>query len=402
MENDYRWLTANPPIMPLFGEADGFNGTGLDSEGYNRRGYKPDEEGVMRDRDGYDVDGWKEADDGVLRDRYGFDEDGYDREGFNESGYNEDGYDANGHDCEGYDEDGWNEDGEDRYGESRYHEPGEPAEWLYGNEPDYIFRSTSEEKREAELDGRYTQRKRLAGVPYYGMEIELTSDCNPEVRRIIQQEYSQYVWAKPDCSVDGFEMVTHPMTAKWAQENFPWEIVHELGKNGCEVWQESNGLHIHVSRSGFNGWAHQFRWIKLFYRMKDQIVGSEGLAGRTAGEWGAFRSNDRTDHYGVMRARMAETNGRFYRFDFPLRYCALNLQNRETIEARIFTSTTSPEILQMRFELIAASVEYSRDLTVAEIVNGGWEYEAFVQWLVKNSGVYPALERRVVPALTLA
>lgn len=392
MTNDDRWLTlvSTSVSAPLFGEPDGYDGEGLDSEGYNRYGFNA--EGV--DRQGYDGYGYKEDEHGERRDRNGFDAGGYDEDGYDEEGFDRDGYDRDGYDEAGYDEDGENRNG--------YGRTGSDSRWLENDEPEYVFKSTTEDKLAAEGRGTYTAGKRVPDIPYYGMEIELTSDCNSSVRRIIQQEYKDIVWAKPDCSVDGFEMVTHPMTFAWAQQNFPWEIVNELGNAGCEVMEESNGLHIHVSRAGFTNWAHQFRWVKMFYRMENQIGGYDGMAGREADEWGAFRSRDREEQFTVLKGQMINSRGGYARFDHPRRYCALNLQNSHTIEARVFTSTIEEETLRMRFELMAASVEYTRHLTVGEISNGGWEYEAFVQWLLKNSGTYPALERRCVPALTLA
>jgi len=211
------------------------------------------------------------------------------------------------------------------------------------------------------------------------------------------------VWVKPDCSVEGFELVTHPMTAAWAARHFPWEIVEDLGRAGCEVWPESNGLHIHVSRAGFNGWAHQLRWVKMFYSIQDEIKGSEGLAGRSAGEWGTFSGDHRKHQFDSIRDRMARTNGKLYNADFYMpRYVALNLQNPGTIEARVFAATVCADTLRMRFEIMASTVEYTRNQTIADIRNGGWEYETYRSWLIENEGSYPALVKHVVPERTLA
>jgi len=377
-------------MAPLFGESDGFDGNGLDSEGYDRDGIDPV---TGRDREGYDTNGYRPDAFDVDRDREGLDEGGYD---------------ADGYDAEGYNEEGWDRDDENRYGESRYedddyedYEGRAPNFWQ--ETPKYIFKSTTEEKQEAEVAGRYTQGKRLDRIPYFGMEIELTSDCNSGVKDIIHNQYEGLVWVKPDCSVEGFEMVTHPMTAAWAARYFPWGIVEELARAGCEVWRESNGLHIHVSRAGFNGFTHQLRWVKMFYSIQDQIAGRDGMAGREATEWGTFGGDHRKAQFDSIRDRMARTNGRRYEAkDYIPRYVALNMQNAQTIEARVFSATTNADTLRMRFELMASTVEYTRNQTIQDIRNGGWEYETYRSWLIKNEGRYPALERRVIPARTLA
>jgi hypothetical protein len=389
--------------VPLFGEADGFDGEGRDAEGYDRDGFRFDED--LReevDREGFNRSGFREDRHGRLRDREGYDEDGYDEDGFNENGYNQDGYDENGYNDEGYDENGYNEDGYDEWGDGR----GVASGFFNGDPDKYVFYSTAEEKQEADAAGTRVPGKRLPGVPYYGMEIELTSDCTEGEKEIIQEQNGNIVWAKEDCSVEGFEMVSHPMTARWAADNFPWRIVEDLGMHGAEVMEESNGLHIHVSRSGFNGWHHLFSWLKFLYRNSDRV---KDIGGRSAGEWGAFHSSDRGNQFTWLQHNMKNKNqnrslwdGCGDRVEFPRRYIAVNLQNRSTVEVRVFASTTSGRILRQRFELIAGSVEYTRNLSIKDIRDGGWEWNAFTSWLVKNGQAYPAISRRVIPATTLA
>ena len=253
----------------------------------------------------------------------------------------------------------------------------------------------------------YETGKRLTGVPYYGMEIELTSECTEGEKEIIQEQNGHIVWAKQDCSVEGFEMVSHPMTARWAAEKFPWDIVDQLGACGAEVMEESNGLHIHVSRSGFSGWSHLYSWLKFLYSNSDEV---KDIGGRQAGEWGAFRTDDKRMQFAWTKHNMKNRNRNrplWNRTDtaeveYPRRYIAVNLQNRDTVEVRVFSSTTSGRTLRQRFELIAGSVEYTRNLSVKDIMDGGWEWNAFTSWLINNEATYPALARRVTPATTLA
>lgn len=400
LDNDDRWLTK---VQVLFGENDGFDGEGLDADGYNRDGYKADEDGVMRDRGGYDEDGYKPDKWGEDRDEAGYDRDGYDVNRRDSDGYDEEGYDIDGYDREGYNEAGYDEDGYDQDGYSRYDED---DDWLNSDEPDYVFRSTEQEKPDSAGHRIASETSPVDGIPYYGMEIELTSDNRSEVQDIITKDYKDYVWAKADCSVDGFEMVTHPMTRQWADEGFPWDIVAQLGRNGCHVMRESNGLHIHVSRSGFRNYAHLFSWVKFWYTNSDKIADVDGIAGRTAWEWGKFA--DRADQCVTLKYQMRsmghKKEGARYRDDIPYiqRYRAINLQNTNTVEVRVFASTTSPEKLRMRFDFVAATVEYTRNLSVKEIRDGGWTWNKFADWVAIHGSEYPALARRLAPVTTLA
>lgn len=395
-----------PIIMPLWGEADGYDGNGLDSEGYNRNGFREDEDGTMVDRDGYNEDGFKPDRWGDLRDQDGYDEDGYNEDGRDAEGYNEDGYNEDGYDRGGYDEGGYDEEGVNRYGEHRddcdCDDCNGNCEWLMYDNPELIFKHTMAEEEAAEGKPEFVRSEPLPGVPYFGVEIEMTSACTESERSIIYDDYGDLFWAKEDGSVEGFEMVSHPFTAAWAREHFPFKVVAELREVGASVISSTNGLHIHVSRDGFSSWAHQFRWVKFFYNLEEQLTGDMMLGGRRAESWGSFRQSDRDEQFAILKNQMGRAHGRFTRGHMARRYAALNLQNDNTIEARVFASTTHPARLRQRLELVMASVEYTRNLTVAEIRAGGWEWKAFLVWLSKNEALYPALAARVVPEGVMA
>lgn len=93
-------LSTHPP---LFGEDDGFDGSGRDADGYHRDGFNAN----GRDRGGYGRDGYNEEG----YDVDGYNEEGYDADGFNASGYNEEGYDADGFNASGYNKEGYDADG---------------------------------------------------------------------------------------------------------------------------------------------------------------------------------------------------------------------------------------------------------------------------------------------------
>jgi hypothetical protein len=388
---------------PLFGKADGYDANGLDADGYDREGFKPDPwDGTLRDRGGYDEDGYdedgedadgfnrdgyREDGDGTLRDRRGFDLDGYDRDGYDHDGYNEDGYNEDGYDRDGY----------DTWGDGRYRD----TDWLQNDNPALVFYATEEEGGVHETRFSYRAKPPVKDIPFYGMEIELTSDNNDEVQEVIE-DYS-HVWAKEDCSVEGFEMCAHPMTAAYAQENFKWDIVDSLARAGCEVRSESNGLHIHVSRGGFRNYAHIYSWLKFLWHNEEKVT---WIGGRQAYEWGSFKSAQALKHFSHLKAQMKSyRHGGHPVYEYssgPDRYTAVNLRNENTLEVRVFASANDSETLRYRFELVAASVEYTRTLPVAKIRDDGWEWNAFVSWLIKNEGTYPALERKVVPSMVIA
>lgn len=317
-----------------------FDEGGFDGEGFDREGY---------DRSGYSERGF---------DRYGRDEDGYDTNGYNRSGY----------DREGYDYYGYNEDGYDRFG-SHIDDQIRDRDGLhdYDYTPKLVFRGD--------------------GAPWFGLEIEITTDDIGDAVSIIDDHAGKLIYCKHDGSVDGLEAVTHPMSYDWAMENFPWEMFPKLRDSGCSIIPQDNGIHIHVSRDGFKDAAHLYRWLKLWYRNPMDI---QRIARRTSEHWASFRPDHKRSHKEhVKRGKpsyVRDSDGTLYS-----RYSAINTTNDATLELRVFASSLRPERVRAALQLAAASVEYTRHLTCQDIAaRRGWEWKVFMAW-VKDSGRYPDL-----------
>lgn len=323
------------------------NPTGYDSEGYDYRGY--DHEGFNRD---------------------GYNNDGYDREGYDSRGYSSLGYDR-----EGYDRNGCDRNGYDRNGEYRPHEDDEDDErgdtsslYNYSYTPNLQFRGEK--------------------PPFYGMEIEVTSDYPNRVVRACDQYAGRLIYCKEDGSVDGAEMVTHPMTYDWAMENFPWDLLPALREEAdATTIADENGIHIHVGRDGFDGSAHMYRWMKLWYRNPSDI---RRIARRSSGQWAGFRPDHRRGH--AMAVKRGKLGYDYYRDTTASeRYSAINTTNDATLEVRVFASSLRPQRVQAALGLVAGSVEYTRQLTAADVAQRkGWTWESFITW-AEESGKYPAL-----------
>lgn len=168
------------------------------------------------------------------------------------------------------------------------------------------------------------------GVAYYGMEIEVT--CHDrDTMRWAKQAFNRkhggddLVYLKSDGSVQGFEAVTHPMTYPWALENFPWDVLPELKARGCTIRPSDNGIHVHVSRSGFDSDAHALRWFKLLYRNKEDVT---RLARRESGQWARFTTTHQRGqfaHLKIQKQRLAGGGGSLY----DLTYAAERRYNEE-------------------------------------------------------------------------
>ncbi|MFC9434768.1 hypothetical protein [Nocardia sp. NPDC057030] len=164
----------------------------------------------------------------------------------------------------------------------------------------------------------------------------------------------------------GFELVTHPMSHEYARTRFPWPLLRRLRLLGCYT-DTDVGIHVHLSRDGFSSPAHIYRWLKFIYRNEIPVT----TLARRSSTWAVFSPDARSSviHY---------ANGDRH----ANRYEAVNVRPPDTFELRIFASSLQPQQVQAALAFAAGSVEYTRDLTPADIArNRGWEWTAFTTWL---------------------
>jgi hypothetical protein len=207
------------------------------------------------------------------------------------------------------------------------------------------------------------------GPLFVGAEIELEVpyDYTEQCAALADDLLGDLGYLKADGSLrNGFEIVTHPMSYQWAMENFPWPMLTALKQDGCSTG-ESTGIHVHLSRAGFRSACHVYRWMKFIYRNQRQVT---AVARRSSPEYAAFTDDDRRAVKNYAKGACGA------------RYRAINTNNTDTFELRIFASSLNPDEVQAALAFAAASVDYTRDLTVTTIAHrNGWSWQAFVDWL---------------------
>jgi hypothetical protein len=294
-------------------------------------------------------------------------------------------------DCEEYNAEGCDRCSEDTdsHGNRVIHD--------YSYRPDAIFHSTDKNER-----------------LFFGLEIEVEGwdSKSDSAMHAYQLESMDLAYLKNDGSLNnGFEIVTHPMSHDFFKNEASdfWSVIEDLrSKNGVRVksWDTRTcGLHIHISRTGFNGGAHMHRFLNLVYSNPDFY---STLAGRSSDQWAKF-----TDIY--MREYKRDENGeRIWNEDTGYditskrtfmhklqpdrnsdRYSAVNTNNRETLEMRIFRGTVNGETIKAQLDLAHASVEYTRNLTVQDVRNGNLSADRFMFYIIDNCELYPELHSRI-------
>ena len=293
--------------------------------------------------------------------------------------------------CESCDE--WNSDGCDSCSD----EDGIRIIHDYSYRPDAIFHSTDKNER-----------------LFFGLEIEVEGwdSKSDSAMHAYQLESMDLAYLKNDGSLNnGFEIVTHPMSHDFFKNEASdfWSVIEDLrSKNGVRVksWDTKTcGLHIHISRTGFSGGAHMHRFLNLVYSNPDFY---STLAGRSSDQWAKFTDIYRRDYLrdregNVMRdeweCAITQTVRQFkHKLDNRNnsdRYSAVNTNNRETLEMRIFRGSVNSETIKAQIDLAHASVEYTRTLTVQDIQQGALSADLFMWYIFQREDLYPELSARI-------
>jgi hypothetical protein len=259
----------------------------------------------------------------------------------------------------------------------------------YSYRPDAIFHSTDKNER-----------------LFFGIEIEVEAgrNINDASQYAFQLEAQELAYLKHDGSLNcGFEVVTHPMSHEFFKnqaEEF-WDVIEGLRSNyKVKSWGTSTcGLHIHISRSGFSSGAHMHRFLNLVYSNQEFY---ETLAGRSSDQWAKFtdiyqRTWLRDDEGNRTDLKTTRTFAHKLNFNYGSdRYSAVNAQNRETLEMRIFRGTVNTNTIKAHIDLAHASVEYTRVMSVKDILQGGaLKSTQFIRYIAENEEKYPDLFARV-------
>jgi hypothetical protein len=217
-------------------------------------------------------------------------------------------------------------------------------------------------------DFKPTPSFRGNGPMYLGLELEINVDDKDEAATTANRYLGDLGYLKSDASIGyGFEIVTHPMSYVWAMGNFPWQMLDRLREVGCDTDGTNVGLHVHISRAAFTGPSHIYRWMKFLYRNADKV---NLVARRVSDNWARFDSDDRERVKDFAKGAKSD------------RYRAINTQNEHTFELRVFASSLVRQEVQAALGLAAASVQYTRDLSVVDIADRrGWQWQSFETWL---------------------
>lgn len=209
---------------------------------------------------------------------------------------------------------------------------------------------------------------------YLGCELEYETTNKDVARRKVGKLLQGHAIMKSDGSItSGFEIVTCPATLDIQLEEFK----EFFDKRPEELRIASNvGMHVHVSRKPLN-YLTQGK-ITEFMNRADNAAFIKYIAGRDSNNYSKQDPN-RTVSYPFLRQEYSE------------RYNTVNLNNKDTLEFRIFSTPMCYQDFAAKVQFCQALVDYCLPAQISAPLKQQTLWKTFVDWVTPQRKVYPEL-----------
>lgn len=192
---------------------------------------------------------------------------------------------------------------------------------------------------------------------FFAFEVEAASheswqDIETDAEALLNA--SKYLYLKSDCSITpkGFEVVSHPFTFDYLRENIETLInpISVLSERGFKSYNSTCcGMHIHVSKNSI-GSLQLYKMLRLIY---DYPMFTLAISRRKSmnnlEEWAGARD------CGTRKGKVKKATDKYQ----GERYNAINLQNPETVEFRIFRGTLKDTSIIMNLEIVKSLLDFT-------------------------------------------
>lgn len=236
-----------------------------------------------------------------------------------------------------------------------------------------------------------------------GFELEVSDGNKADgASHILNNNPSNVMYITWDGTVpQGFEVTTHPMSLDYAMSEFRWATITGLKRHGFVAWNNrSCGLHVHMTRSAFNGWRHLFCFIRFIFTNKDDMVAFAGRESDYAefnmdkfiGGWFDYEKQGFARSTSLAKKLKDGGGG-------DVRKLAVNMSagNPDTVELRFFRPSLNVKTVQAALQFCDALFHYTASVTTKDIVsNGALAFNSFRSWLKYNNDPrYEILRQRI-------
>ncbi len=189
---------------------------------------------------------------------------------------------------------------------------------------------------------------------FFGIELEVENKGSDNVKTVAEKIQSEYLYLKSDGSLNnGFEIVTHPLSFTWIRENKSKfkDLLQGLFDKGFRSYNtDTCGIHIHISKSAFNTW-HLYRFLSFFKNNPLFITRLSQRKTENLERWAKLNDGS-NDHDLIKKAKDKTTCAD--------RYLAVNLNNSNTVELRIFRGTLHFPSFLKNIEFTNALYEFTK------------------------------------------
>ena len=233
----------------------------------------------------------------------------------------------------------------------------------------------------ASLNSNSTPEYNPLAPVYLGLELEFELvDEDDDRDEVVASDIMPKVYPHGVCKSDGslsygIELVTVPAVYEEHVKSLD-EFFSDFPDSLCV--ERSCGLHIHVSRAPFN-LPTQGRLI-AFMNNPSNAKFLENIGDR---EFNSYSKQDTSRSVATILRGGGD------------RYNVLNLNNKATLEFRLFKGTKNFTTVKRSMQFCLAICEYCKNLTmpIKEFI----KHENFVEWLKTQRKVYPELADKLAP-----
>jgi len=236
-----------------------------------------------------------------------------------------------------------------------------------------------------------------AGPRFFGVELEIdgAGESNSKAARLLSIANGnglEHLYCKHDGSLEeGFELVTHPMSLSYHQEEMPWKgVLAEAVRLGYQSHRASTcGLHIHVSRTAFGESERAqdaciARILYFFEKHWEELLKFSRRSPRQLERWAKRYGYKEQPRDILDHAKKGDHGGR---------YTCVNLENYDTIEFRIFRGTLKYNTLMATLQLVDRVCDVALFMSDEELKSMSWT--TFVSGCTQPELIQYLKERRL-------
>ncbi len=212
------------------------------------------------------------------------------------------------------------------------------------------------------------------GPRFLGVELEIDGggmdEDNAKYILNIANRKANNLYIKKDGSLNcGMELVTHPMTPCYHMKKMPWgEILKKARSMGYTSHMANTcGLHVHISRSAFgcNYFEQEAAIARLIFfveRFWPEMLRFSRRTQEQLNHWAARYGAKLTPTDQLKHAKNSSAG----------RYAAVNLQNYDTVEIRIFRGTLKLNTLLATLQMVNHLCDVAVLFADEELQDMGW------------------------------